>query len=161
MILEIADWTFEVDMEATMAYSAQEAKEHCACAYCRNFYAAVDLTYPQLRPFLTQFGLDLEAPEELMPFDDGSYEAVYAVSGKVLKVGKDLEIGGICVYFDSPLEINTGCPAPCFLVDLGLFSLPWVLEETFEDVISPANEPGFLMRMLRKLLGRAEDTVKS
>lgn len=40
MILEIDGWKFDIDFERTMEYSAAEAKEHCNCAYCHNFYAA-------------------------------------------------------------------------------------------------------------------------
>ena len=52
MILQIDDWKFDIDMERTMEYSAKEAAEHCDCAYCRNFYAAVDEHCSDLRPFL-------------------------------------------------------------------------------------------------------------
>ena len=69
MRLQLADWVFEIHMDATMQYSAAEAAEHCDCAYCRNFYAALDARYPDLRGILGQFGADAEAPEELMPFD--------------------------------------------------------------------------------------------
>ena len=31
MIIRIDDWVFDVDMEATMAYSAREAGAHCDC----------------------------------------------------------------------------------------------------------------------------------
>ena len=51
MVLKIDDWVFDVDITATMEYSTREAAAHCDCAYCRNFYAAVDDTYPQIRRF--------------------------------------------------------------------------------------------------------------
>ncbi len=157
-ILEIADWKFDIDLEATMEYSAKEAQAHCTCAYCRNFYASVDAAYPQLRPFLTQFGLDIEAPEELMPFDDGVYDATYAVCGKILQQGSPLCVDGIPVSVQRDSDANIGCPSPYFVLSVGLFQLPWVLEEPVEEVVSTANEPSFLQRMLRKLLGRAGDT---
>ncbi len=160
MILSLGDWKFDIDLDATMEYSANEAREHCTCAYCRNFYAAVDDTYPGLRPFLAQFGLDAEAPEELMPFDDGVYDVTYAVCGKILQQGRPLYIDGIPVYPQMDSDVNIGCPGPYFVLSVGLFQLPWVLDEPFEEVVSTANEPGFLKRMLRKLLGRAGDTQK-
>ena len=89
MILEIGDWIFDVDMTATMEYSATEALEHCLCCYCRNFYGSVDERYPGLRPFLAGFGVDVEAPDELMPFFPPSEcVAFYAVSGRILQEGQ-------------------------------------------------------------------------
>ena len=59
MIIKIDAWKFDVDLNATMAYSAQEAMDHCTCGYCRNFYASVDIVYPNLRPFLAEFGVHI------------------------------------------------------------------------------------------------------
>ncbi len=161
MILQIADWQFDIDTEATMQYSAKEAKEHCDCAYCRNFYAAVDDTYPQLRPFLAQFGLDIEAPEELMPFTETEYLCIYAVNGRILKTGESMQIAGIPVEIGEDEPINIYCPEPYFTISIGAFSIPWVLDEEIADVVSPANQPLFLKRMWNKLLGRADPTIES
>ncbi len=155
MLLVCNDWRFDVDLEATMEYSANEAEAHCTCAYCRNFYASVDAVYPRLRPFLSQFGLDIAAPEELMPFDDGIYQAAYAVKGKLLQSGAaSMESDGIRIT----AEQND---PEWFVLDTGFFQLPWVLDEPFEDVVSPANKPDFLKKMWNKLLGRLEDIPKS
>lgn len=160
MILEIDGWKFDIDLTATMEYSASEAADHCDCAYCRNFYAAVDNTYPHLRSFLAQFGLDIEAPEELMPYDIEKkmwYDGIYAVCGKILSAGSsELVCDGVIIHpkQEHELHINVGCPEPYFLLDVGTFILPWVLDEPMEDVISPANEPSFLKKMWNKLLKR-------
>ncbi len=161
MILEIADWKFDIDLETTMEYSAQEAKDHCNCAYCRNFYAAIDGIYPELRPFLAQFGLDIEAPDELMTFTPTMYHSVYAVFGVILKTGSRLDISGISVDIGEDEQISVCCPKPYFTIGIGTFEIPWVLDEPFEDVISPANDPSFLKRMWSKFLGRAGDTPRS
>lgn len=159
MILKIADWEFDIDMERTMAYSAAEAAEHCDCAYCRNFYAAVDGAFPKLRPFLTKFGVDIEAPDELMPFTATNMMALYAVSGNILQYGKD-PIMECCVRIDpephSVSLINTECPRPIFILSVGTFELPWVLDEPLveEEIVSPANEPSFLKKMWDKLMNR-------
>ncbi len=160
MILSLGDWKLDIDLDATMEYSAREAREHCTCAYCRNFYGAEDDTHPGLRPFLAQFGLDVEAPEELMPFDDGVYDVTYAVCGRILQQGGPVYVDGIPVNLQRDSDANIGCPAPYFVLSAGLFRLPWVLDEPFEEVVSTANAPSFLKRMLRKLLGRAADTQK-
>ena len=69
MFLEIDGWKFDVDLVETMSYSSKVLSDHCQCGYCRNFYQAIDGSYPQLRTFLAQFGMHVETPEELMPFE--------------------------------------------------------------------------------------------
>ncbi len=161
MILELEGWVFDVDLEATMAYSAKEAADHCDCAYCRNFYAAVDGVYPELQPFLARFGVDIEAPEELFPYDGNHYGLVYAANGRILNCGNTMEVDGLAVEFSLETPVNVYCPKPWFSIEFNMLELPWVLEEPFEDVVSPANAPGFLKKMWNKLLDRAEDTMKS
>ena len=162
MILQIDDWKFEIDMERTMAYSAGEAAEHCDCAYCRNFYATVDAECPDLRPFLAQFGLDIEAPEEMMPYDfqeEMLYDGFYAVCGRILQSGKapfDVADVQILPHRYNDLHINTGCKEPCFFLNVSGILLPWVLEEPMADVVSPANEPSFLKKMWDKLLSKLQ-----
>ena len=153
-----------MDVAATIAYSANEAADHCNCAYCRNYYAAVGL---QLRSFLASFGVDIEAPDELMPYDypgKMQYEGCYAVSGKILKIGKEPICVGdavICPELDTELHISTDYKAPCFFLYLTI-TLPWTLEEPMEDVISPANDPLFLRKMWDRILRKSrEDPFKS
>ncbi len=166
MLVLVDNWEFEVDMTATMAYSAQEAASHCDCAYCRNFYAAVDVAYPQLRPLLARFGLDIEAPDELMPFTATNVLCLYAVCGRITKIGTaSLMIDGVRIDPEerSISMINTDCPEPLFVLSIGPFDLPWVLEEPLveEDIVSPANEPGFLRKMWKRIMKRMLGTLKS
>lgn len=155
MILQIDDWIFDLDLERTMEYSAAEASEHCTCGYCRNFYAAVDEFYPNIRPFLTRFGVDIEAPDEQMPYDlDGKtyYDSVYMVYGRITKVGeKPIALDNILVL----PSVNHSGPKPSFSLDVSTVVLPWVLEESLEETLSPANEPSFLKKMWGRLLGKA------
>ena len=164
MLRNVEDWQFEVDMTATMAYSAQEAEDHCDCAYCRNYYRAAD---PQLRALLGSFGLDLEAPDELMPYDfpaEMQYEGCYAVAGTILQVGKKPFLCGDAVVspcVNEELDVHTGISEPYFLLNVSV-SLPWVLEEPMQEVLSPANEPSFLKKMWLRLLQRLQkDTLKT
>ena len=164
MIISIEDWVFDLDMTATMEHSAKEAAEHCDCAYCRNFYTAVDVTYPQLRPFLSQFGLDIEAPEELMPFEPKLYLSCYAVEGQIVKKGSPLiMVDGVKVMPETAKDamINCGIHTPYFVLSVGPITLPWVLDEPMEDVISPANLPSFLKRMWDRLLRRQRKDIMS
>ena len=93
MIIELFDWKFDVDVERTMARSALEAAEHCDCAYCRNFYATVDEENPELRYFLAEFGLDIEAPDVLYPYDiseEMCYEGELVLSSNQLHHPKSM-----------------------------------------------------------------------
>lgn len=157
MILKIEDWEFDIDLDRTMAYSAAEAAEHCDCAYCRNFYATVDKEYPELRPFLTQFGLDVEAPEEMyapsIHEDSLDYMPVYVVYGKITKFGQ-YELGvGRCNIVARYYAGYDDASSDYFVLDCFEIFLPWVLDEPLEDVVSPANEPSFLKKMWERLLG--------
>lgn len=153
MILKVDDWEFDIDLERTMAYSAEEAAGHCDCAYCRNFYAAVDEIYPQFRPFLAQFGLDIEAPEEMFNpsvyADSLDYMPIYVVYGKILKSGQyEMTAGSVNIVARLAEEGVDYFQLDCYEV-----LLPWVLDEPIEDVLSPANEPSFLQKMWDKLMG--------
>ncbi len=163
MIINIADWEFDIDLQRTMAYSHAEALAHCDCAYCRNFYLAVDNAYPQLRAFLTQFGVDLEAPDELMPYDvDGRmlYEGTYVVFGRIRKPGKQgFAFGNASLL---PMEEDGyDFEEPYFVLTLERIILPWMLDESLKDVVSPANEPFFIDKMMDHLLQIQDDTLIS
>jgi hypothetical protein len=158
VLLQIDDWKFDIDVTATMEYSSAELAEHCDCAYCRNFYAAVDEAYPNLRPFLAQFGVDIAAPDELMPFDlddQMCYFGVYSVCGKILCSGSTNNVvDGINLNISKDIELrfNTECPEPNFFIEVEELYLPWVLDEPMRDVVSTANSPSFLKKMWNKLL---------
>ena len=167
MMLKIADWEFDIDMERTMEYSAAEAAEHCDCAYCRNYYAAVDYDCPALRGFLAQFGLDLEAPDELMPYDllpapEGFddrvfYGGKYVVFGRIVKHGQTRFALGAADLWPSNDRSFT-FEEPYFVLNLEESSIRWVLDEPFQEVISPANEPSFLQKMWDRILGKIKKT---
>jgi len=152
----IDDWEFGVDMTATMAYYAGEAAEHCDCAYCRNFYQSVDKIQPQLRSFLAQFGVDVEAPDELVPFEPPTQMmAFYGVSGKILRFGRNpLSAGNLCIYPETAdkAQANTFLLEPHFFLRTDMMQLTWLLDEPMEDVRSPANEPSFLKSSIDRLL---------
>lgn len=164
MILDLGDATFDIDFEKTVLYYAAEVKERCDCAYCRNFSVTVDWEYPSLRPLLARFGIDIDTPDESMPYDQPNeiwYENVYSVTGSILE-GEDLSflVDGVTVhvYADHQHKAYTACPAPRFYIRVGMMILPWALNEPMEDVLSPANEPSFLQKMWRRLLSRVKNT---
>lgn len=144
--LRIKDWRFLVDLDATMIHNTAITQDHCTCGYCQNYYGALDQAYPELRSFLAQFGIDPEGPQELMPFEPTLYLAAFQVFGRVLEWGREALLSCTDVVIQ---ETEQG-----FLLLVGELSLPWVLEEDMDQVISPANTPEYLERMLRFRLER-------
>lgn len=141
MVLKFGDWTFQVDQEATSERTRRYSYEHCQCGYCKNFYDAVDIAYPELRPAMEQFGIHLEGPCELMPFEPTLMLACYRVDGQILQWGHSgLYLKGI------PLIPEAG-DEETFLLWVGEMQLPWLQKEPVEDVVSPANLPEFMERM--------------
>lgn len=164
MILEMNDWIFDIDLKKTMKRYAQEAADHCDCAYCRNFYEAMYIYMPQLSPFLAQFGVHAEAPDMLCPYDVNKdkmwYEGEYVVFGSIIQVGKhslrcdEAELFRIDVATDDEYDL----PQPYFVLSLNSAELPWILEEPMEEVVSPANDPSFLDLMWERLLKKAPES---
>lgn len=141
MILTYGDWQFQVDVEATSERTRRYSYEHCQCGYCKNFYDAVDIAHPQLRPAMEHFGIHLEGPCELMPFEPTLMLACYRVDGQILQWGKAaLSVSGVPIL----PEIGDG---DTFLLWVGELQLPWLQQEAVEDVVSPANLPEFMERM--------------
>lgn len=141
MLLQFGDWKFEVDKEATSQRTSTYSFDHCQCGYCKNYYDVIDQAYPQLRPAMEQFGIYLEGPCELMPFEPTLMLACYRVDGAIKQWGNSgLYISGIPLIPEAGDE-NT------FLLWVGEMRIPWMQEEAPEDVISPANLPEFMERM--------------
>ena len=159
MILKFGDWIFDVNIPETMDYSAHIASDPCSCGYCRNFRRTIDDAYPQLKTFLEQFGMDSQTPEEMSPIEPTLCNAFYCISGSVIKRGiYPIDLNGIVLSVpDEPDPLyNPPFGKPFFVFDTGLLDLPWVLKEDMDEVISPANEPEYLQRMMNRLLENAE-----
>jgi len=124
MFLEFSDWVIFSDVENTRTYCAEEAVERCTCGYCENFYKAVDGAYPNLRYFLSRFGVDMEAPESLIPITPELYQASYAVRGKILRFGSE----PIWIH-DIPVTLEEGSEPQWFFLNLGFMHIPWVLSQ--------------------------------
>ena len=166
MLLKIADWIFDADIPATMSYSAGVWDDHCTCGYCRNFYETLNGEYPQLRVFLEQFGMNSLTPEEMSPIEPTLCMVSYCISGTIVKHGiYPIDIDGVVLtvssHEDNPLyEPPYG--KPFFVLTTGLLELPWVLDEDMDEVISPANEPEYMERMMGRLLENTDiDSVIS
>lgn len=141
MILKFGDWKFRVDVEATKERTRKYSYEHCQCGYCKNFYDAIDIAYPELRPVMEYFGVHLEGPCELMPFEPTLMLACYRVDGQILQWGRSsLSVRGVTILPEAGDEST-------FLLWVGEVQLPWLQKEPVEEVVSPANLPEFLERM--------------
>lgn len=141
MILEYLDWRFDVDMEATRKKTEENASDHCMCAYCRNFYDTVDMAHPGLKEVLRDFGVNLEGPSELLPFEPTLVLACYRVQGRILSWGSaPLWAGDVLIQPEIADEHS-------FFLWVGEMELPWVQDEAPDEVVSPANLPEFLERM--------------
>lgn len=151
MVITLADWQFRVDVQETLAYTSQCSQDHCTCAYCQNFYENVDRVCPSLRPVLSRFGIYLNGPCEVMPFEPTLVSAAYRVTGEILSRGEAyLHADGVDLR---PEESENGT----FLLWVGPMDLPWTQDEDMDQVLSPANQPEFMDRMLRQALRWAEN----
>ena len=161
MGFEIDGLEFDIDLDQTMLCRAKEAEDPCDCAYCRNFAASVDGRYPNLRPFLAQFGIDICYPDESMPFDmpgEMWYENQYSVCGNILTGDQaTLVVDGVEVHFhrENLLHINPVCPEPCFFVGVGMMRLPWVLDEPMGEVRSPGQRCNLFAENAQLAAGQA------
>ena len=141
MLLKAADWIFQVDAIATREQSIRYSKDHCTCSYCQNYYDTVETAYPRLKSFLAEFGIDMNGPIEVMPFEPTLFLACYRVCGNIRNWGfHPLLADGISVIPEAG-DDNT------FLLWVGELEVPWVQVISSEEVISPANLPEFLDRM--------------
>lgn len=148
MILKVNDWIFDIDEEKTKEHSSFALESHCTCGYCVNYYTCVDSVYPNLRPFLEQFLLEIEGPSEMYPIEPTLCLIAYKVYGRIVRAG----YGPVMV--DGLPVMAEVIDAELFKLEVGEIPLPWVLQEDMDEVISPANEPEFLERMYQKLISR-------
>ncbi len=155
MILEQDGWRLRIYEVATRRYSTREAADHCACGWCRNFYAAVDQTYPDLRHFLAKLGAHVEAPEEMIAFSPTLCTAYYAVCGEILERGQgSLQVGNLALWPQTETEamVRTECPEPVIFLCTDCMTLPWVLREPMEDADSPAKGSNPIFRLLSRYI---------
>ena len=148
MILTINDWKFEVNLEQTREHSSFSASRHCTCAYCENYYRSVDLACPGLRQFLENFGIDIEGPVEMFPFEPTICLLSYRVTGRIV------EYGFAPILVDHVPVLPKMEDERQFKLEVGEMELPWVMLEDPNEVVSPANEPEFLEQMYRRLAER-------
>ncbi len=136
--LQKDEYVFEVDIEKTLDY--YKAHSLCECDGCENFYAQIGGKFPKLESFLSDFGIDISKPDEIMSVElDNEIQYIgvdYTVCGKVATMGQyEIDIHDnqffslvITEGFASPNE-QTG---EYFTISVNnVFELPWVLDKPF------------------------------
>ena len=146
MEITLADWRFRVDMDATFAYTSKCSTDHCTCAYCRNFYENADRAHPNLRPVLSRFGIYLDGPSEVMPLEPTLVMVSYRITGQILRKGETL------LRIDSVPIRPEAADDSSFFLWVGEMDLPWTQDVDMNDVLSPANQPEFMDRMMQRWL---------
>ena len=132
MFLEFSDWLFVVDLENNRTYYRDERENRCNCGYCLNYFLTVDRQYPDLRYFLSRFGVDIEAPEALVPISYSLYEASYGVQGKILRFGSGpIWVNGLAITIEKDEDPDW------FVLNLGIMELPWLLDKHPDSLPEP------------------------
>ena len=158
MFIHINDWKFHAFSVSNKRFYTQKLEDRCECAWCRNFYQSLDSAYPDLRPFLDQFGIIMEAPSEIIALSPTLCTCYYVVCGSISERGsEDIVINGVTI---SPLTkeealVNTDMEGPIYFLQVGAISLPWVLDEPMEQADSPAKGKNMIQRLLRRWIDEA------
>ena len=63
-IIKKEDYVFDVDVEKTKEYYS--SKTLCDCDECRNFYRQAENTFPKIKDFLLDFGIDIVRPKKVV-----------------------------------------------------------------------------------------------
>lgn len=136
------EYVFSVDVEKTQKY--YKIHSICDCVCCRNYYAQIKNKFPKLNKFLSEFGVDISKPDEIMSVEMDNYidyiNVDYTVCGNIKLMGK-YEID---IYDDLFLSIaiTNGFASPneqtgeYFTISVMQIKLPWVLDDPFPKPIT-------------------------
>ena len=87
-----------------------------------------------------------------MPLEPTVYMGSYLVKGRVLRMGKrPMRVEELSLWAE-PTENG-------FLLCFRDMVIPWSLDESMEEVVSPANEPEFLQKMQEKWMESQENAI--
>ena len=136
-------YVFLADREKTQQYYRTHTL--CDCVYCRNYYAQVRQQFPRLDAFLSDFGVDIARPDEIMSVELEGHVAYlnvdYTVCGRVQTMGEgEIELYdgrllhiAVTEGFASPNE-QTGDYFTISVTELELTKQKW---ETLPKEVSP------------------------
>jgi hypothetical protein len=86
----------------------------------------------------------------------------YCIGGRIVKRGIfPIDLGGVVLSVPEEPDplYHPPCGASFFVFNTGLLELPWVLDEDMDEVISPANEPEYMQRMMNRLLENTDSEI--
>jgi len=70
MMIKLARWQVDCDVDRTSACYHQFEGPCCSCLYCRNFMAALDSAFPQdFRILASRLGIDVAKPTEVYQYN--------------------------------------------------------------------------------------------
>lgn len=136
-IIQKDEYVFSVDIEKTQEY--YKTHSICECVCCRNYYAQIKNKLPKLNAFLSEFGVDISKPDEIMSIEMNNYidyiNVDYTVCGNIKSMVKH----EIDIHDDLFLSIviTNGYASPneqtedYFTISVMQIELPWVLDEPF------------------------------
>lgn len=136
------EYVFSVDVEKTQEY--YKTHSICDCVCCRNYYAQIKNKLPKLNNFLSEFGVDISKPDEIISVEMNNYidyiNVDYTVCGNIKSMG-NYEID---LYDDIFLSIviTNGFASPneqtgeYFTISIMPIELPWVLDDPFPKPIT-------------------------
>lgn len=131
------DYVFEVDIEENLNY--YKTHSLCECDYCQNYYSQIKGKFPKLEKFLSEFGVEISNPDEIMSIElNDSIEYLnvdYTICGKIITMGK-YEIDIYDNLFLS-VVVTDGYASPnsqkgdYFTLSIYNIKLPWGLDKPF------------------------------
>lgn len=140
-IIQKEDYVFDVDIEKTKDYYL--TKTLCDCDECQNYYRQAGDTFPKLKSFLSDFGINITRPDEICSnYYKGQveyYAVAYTAVGKCVQCGEyefDIQDGGLflnLVINIIPVYPNEQEDRQCFEIVAYNIRLPWVLETPHEE----------------------------
>ena len=161
VLIEKNNYKFSVDVEKTKDY--YNTHSLCDCVCCRNYYEQIANELPKLKEFLTDFGVDISKPDEIMSIENDGYidyiNVDYTVCGNIINSSEyEIDIYDnlflnviVTEGFASPNE-QTG---DYFTLSVINISLPWVLDMPFPKKykLKAENEKkNSLKKIIKKLL---------
>lgn len=154
------DYVFAVDIEKTIAYYRTHTL--CGCDNCRNYYAQIKGRSPKLDAFLSDFGIDISKPDNIMSVEgDHTIQYIgvdYSVCGKVMTMGQyEIDIHDSqfisLVFTEGPASPNEQTSDHFTISVHTILELPWVLDGPFPQTVR-SGRIDRMKRTFRKLFGR-------
>ena len=136
------EYVFSVDIKKTQKY--YKTHSICDCVCCRNYYAQIKNKLPKLNDFLSEFGVDISKPDDIMSVEMDNYidyiNVDYTVCGSIKSMGEyeiniydDLFLSIVITDGFSSRNEQTG---EYFTISVMQIKLPWVLDTPFPKPIT-------------------------